>query len=84
MIKARFHHSDRYPHVCSIEVEGLVTKTTVGIPIGQAYALRDALSACLEEYEEYFESAFKSDGSGGVLAKETGEYARSSGEWEKN
>jgi hypothetical protein len=35
-----------------IEIEGLVRDTNHGISIGSAYALRDALSAALDDYEK--------------------------------
>jgi hypothetical protein len=34
-----------------IEISGLVRDTNNGISVGSAYALRDALSAALEDYE---------------------------------
>ena len=34
-----------------IEIQGLVRDTINGISVGSAYALRDALSAALEDYE---------------------------------
>jgi hypothetical protein len=35
-----------------IDIVGLVRDTTVGISPGSAYALRDALSAALDDYEK--------------------------------
>jgi len=35
-----------------IEIDGLVRNTTHGISIGSAYALRDALSAAIDDYEK--------------------------------
>jgi len=34
-----------------IDIDGIVENTTTGISPGSAYALRDALSAALEDYE---------------------------------
>ena len=34
-----------------IDIDGIVEGTTIGISPGSAYALRDALSAALEDYE---------------------------------
>ena len=34
-----------------IDLDGIVERTTIGISPGSAYALRDALSAALEDYE---------------------------------
>jgi len=34
-----------------IDIQGIVEGTTIGIPPGSAYALIDALSAALEDYE---------------------------------
>lgn len=59
MISARFRHSERYPSNCTIDVRGVVDNTTIGLPAGQAYALRDALSACLDEYEEYIKECIE-------------------------
>jgi hypothetical protein len=51
-IKARYRRSgskaDRSP---VIDIEGLERGTTIGIPPSTAYALRDALSAALDDYE---------------------------------
>jgi len=51
-MKARYRRlgtkSDGPPN---IDIQGLVKDTTLGISPGTAYALRDALSAALEDYE---------------------------------
>jgi len=35
----------------TLEIQGLVQNTTLAIPPSTAYALRDALSAALDDYE---------------------------------
>jgi hypothetical protein len=42
-----------------IDIQGLVKSTTLGITPGTAYALRDALSAALEDYEIEIEEVRK-------------------------
>lgn len=36
----------------TFDIQGIVKNTTIGIPPGSAYALRDALCAALEDYEQ--------------------------------
>lgn len=53
-VSARFERSKTYPEECWIELKGLGPGTgIIGISTGSAYALRDALHACLEEFETY-------------------------------
>lgn len=50
-MSARYCKSKRFPEHTWIEIKGFGSGTT-GIPIGQAYSLRDALSACIDEWED--------------------------------
>ena len=52
-IKARYRRMGTKPDGRPIiEVDGIQQNTTVGISPGTAYALRDALSAALDDYEK--------------------------------
>ena len=51
MISARYRKSEKFPDEKWIEIKGLGEGIT-GINIGQAYSLRDALNACLNEWEK--------------------------------
>ena len=51
-IKVRFRHIGTKPDGRPIiDISGLQGGTTIGITPGAAYALRDALSAALDDYE---------------------------------
>jgi hypothetical protein len=52
-IKARYRRMGTKPdNPPLIDIEGLERGTTIGISRGTAYALRDALSAALDDYEK--------------------------------
>lgn len=52
-IKARYRRMGTKPdNPPVIDIEGLQRDTTIGISPGTAYALRDALSAALDDYEK--------------------------------
>jgi len=46
-----------------IEIDGISRHTTFGISPGDAYALRDALSAALEDWEKELDTLLKKGGS---------------------
>jgi hypothetical protein len=51
-MKARYRRMGTKPDGPPIiDIEGAVRDTVIGISPGSAYALRDALSAALEDYE---------------------------------
>ena len=55
-MKARFRRIGTKPDGRPlIDVSGVVFGTTIGLSPGSAYALRDALSAALEDYEQAIE-----------------------------
>lgn len=49
-MSARYRKSVKFPDEVWIEIEGIGAGIN-GIGIGQAYSLRDALSAAIEEWE---------------------------------
>ena len=50
-MSARYRKSEKFPDENWIEILGLGEGIT-GINIGQAYSLRDAVDACIKEYEK--------------------------------
>lgn len=52
-----------------IEIHGLVNDTINGISVGSAYALRDALSAALEDYEIDLDNRKHKDAPPGAEAR---------------
>jgi hypothetical protein len=57
-IKVRYRCTETKPDgVSIIELQGVVQNTTIGMCPGSAYALRDALSAALEDYENDIKNA---------------------------
>jgi len=59
-MKARYRRMGTKPDGCPvIDIQGVVQGTTIGICPGSAYALRDALSAALEDYENDCEGTGK-------------------------
>ena len=51
-IKVRYRRVGTIEPSPYIDIDGLVNNTTIGISPGSAYALRDALSAALDDYEK--------------------------------
>jgi len=57
-IKVRYRRTEIKPDgMPIIELQGVVQNTTIGMYPGSAYALRDALSAALEDYENDIKNA---------------------------
>jgi hypothetical protein len=68
MVSARFRKSQNYPDENWIEIKGLGVGIT-GITIGQSYALRDALNACIEEWENEYKEFPRKDEREKVVEK---------------
>ena len=51
-MKARYRRVGSIQPRDIIDIDGVANDTTIGLSIGSAYALRDALSAVIDDYEK--------------------------------